>query len=75
MKAFMCDNKNLITLAVTILGVGAYFWSYMTNTSAENIITAIVSGLFGMGTGAALVASRRSTDIPPDQEKKPENKP
>jgi len=65
MKDFLCDNKNLITVAVTILGLAGYVWSYLTNVSAENIITAIVSGLFGMGTGAALTRlASRSTDPP-----------
>jgi len=61
---FFNDNKNTITIAVLILGLGAYVWSYLTNISAENIITAIVSGLFGMGTGMALenARNRRSTD-------------
>jgi heme O synthase-like polyprenyltransferase len=54
MKDFLCDNKNLITVAVTFLGTGAYIWGYVTGISAENIITAVISGLFGMGTGAAL---------------------
>jgi hypothetical protein len=67
MKEFLCDNKNLITVAVLLLGVGAYIWSYLTTVSAENIITAIVSGLFGMGTGAALRATARSTDKPEDK--------
>ena len=64
MKHFFCDNKNLITIAVLILGLGAYVWSYLTSISAENIITAIVSGLFGMGTGAALarMKNERTTD-------------
>lgn len=65
MKEFLCDNKNVITVSVTLLGFGAYVWSYLTNVSAENIITAIVSGLFGMGTGAALTRlANRSTDQP-----------
>lgn len=71
MKEFFCDNKNVITLSVTILGIGAYIWSYLTNTSAENIITAIVSGLFGMGTGAALTRlANRSTDQPKKEDDK-----
>ncbi len=65
MKEFLCDNKNVITIAVTLLGFGGYIWSWLTNVSAENIITAIVSGLFGMGTGAALTRlANRTTDLP-----------
>jgi hypothetical protein len=62
------NDKALITVSVTILGIAGYVWSYMTNISAENIITAIVSGLFGMGTGAALTRAAmatRSTDPTP----------
>jgi len=48
------NDKFLVTIAVTILGVGAYVWGYLTSVSAENIITAIVSGLFGMAAGRSM---------------------
>jgi hypothetical protein len=66
MKEILCNDKFLITLAVLILGLGAYVYGYFTQISAENIITAIVSGLFGMGTGMTL-ASRRKEDKPEDK--------
>jgi len=72
MKEVLMNDKFLITIAVLILGLGAYVWGYMTNISAENIITAIVSGLFGMGTGAAL--ARRAGDKQPDEPKKEDQK-
>jgi len=59
---FLCDNKNLITIVVMVLGLAGYGWSYLTGVSAENIITAIVSGLFGMGTGAALTKLAEKQD-------------
>jgi hypothetical protein len=62
MKEVLCNDKFLITMAVLILGLASLFWGYMTNISAENIITAIVSGLFGMGTGMTL--ARRANDPP-----------
>ena len=65
MKDILCNDKFLITLAVTMLGFGAYIWGYLTSISAENIITAIVSGLFGMGTGMTL--AKRSTDPPTEK--------
>ena len=69
MKDVLCNDKFLITMAVLILGLSAYVWGYMTGISAENIITAIVSGLFGMGTGMTL-ASRRAADRP-EEKKEP----
>jgi len=54
MKELLNNDKFFVTAAVLILGIGAYIWSYYTNTSAENIITAIVSGLFGMTAGIAM---------------------
>jgi hypothetical protein len=66
MKEVLCNDKFLITAAVLILGLAGYVWGYYTNISAENIITAIVSGLFGMGTGMTL-ASRRKDDKPPEE--------
>jgi hypothetical protein len=63
MKDVFCNDKFLITLAVLILGLGAYIWGAITGISAENIITAIVSGLFGMGTGMTLASRRKSDDI------------
>jgi hypothetical protein len=59
MKEIFCNDKFLVTVAVLILGIGAYVWGYLTNVSAENIITAIVSGLFGMAAGRA---TQRASD-------------
>jgi len=61
MKDIICNDKFLVTFAVTILGVGAYGWSITTGVSAENIITAIVSGLFGMAAGRSMT---RNDDKP-----------
>ena len=63
MKDIFCNDHFIITITVLILGIGAYIWGYYTDISAENIITAIVSGLFGMGTGAAL-ANRNKVEPP-----------
>lgn len=68
MKDIICNDKFLVTFAVTILGVGAYIWSVTTGVSAENIITAIVSGLFGMAAGRAM---QRADDRKPPEEPKP----
>jgi hypothetical protein len=54
MKDILCNDKFLVTVAVTILGVGGYIWSVIVGPSPENIITAIVSGLFGMAAGRAM---------------------
>ncbi len=54
MKEILSNDKFLITVTVLILGIGAYIWGYNTGISAENIITAIVSGLFGMAVGKSL---------------------
>jgi hypothetical protein len=51
MKDIFCNDKFLVTFAVLLLGVGSYIWGALTGISAENIITAIVSGLFGMAAG------------------------
>ena len=69
MKEILCNEKFIITLAVTILGLGAYVWSIIVGPSPENIITAIVSGLFGMAAGRAM--GQRTSDKPP--EPPPEN--
>jgi len=63
MKDVFLNDKFLVTAAVTILGVGAFVWSIKTGVSAENIITAIVSGLFGMAAGRSMQRSE-------DREKK-----
>lgn len=65
MKDVLCNDKFLVTLAVLILGVGAYIWSVATEVSAENIITAIVSGLFGMAAGRSMQRGTDRAEDPP----------
>jgi hypothetical protein len=61
MNSILCNDKFLVTLTVLILGIGAFIWGYLTSQSPENIITAIVSGLFGMAAGRSM---QRTEDKP-----------
>ena len=66
MKDIICNDKFLVTMAVTIIGVCAFGWSIVTGVSAENIETAIVSGLFGMAAGRSMA---RAEDRTPEVKK------
>jgi thiamine monophosphate synthase len=69
MKDIICNDKFLVTVSVTILGICSFAWSVITGVSAENIVTAIVAGLFGMAAGRGMA---RSEDIrKPDPPVKP----
>lgn len=65
MKEILCNDKFLVTLAVTILGIGTIIWSVITGVSCENILTAITSGLFGMaaGRGMARLEDRKNEPV------------
>ncbi len=50
MKEFFSNDKNVVIVACVILGCLAMF----RLASPENIITAIISGLFGIAVGKSL---------------------
>ncbi len=54
MKDILCNDKFLVTFAVTLLGAMYIVYGYMSVFSPENVITAIVSGLFGMAAGRGM---------------------
>jgi ATP-dependent protease HslVU (ClpYQ) peptidase subunit len=65
MKDILCNDKFLVTFAVTVLGVLYIVYGWLTLFSPENVITAIVSGLFGMaaGRGMARAEDRNQPEI------------
>jgi hypothetical protein len=62
-RRFYTSDKFIITMAVLILGICAFIWGVVTKNSPENIITAIVSGLFGMGTGVTLAQRQQLNPV------------
>ncbi len=54
MKDIICNDKFLVTFAVTLLGGMYIVYGYIAGFSPENVITAIVSGLFGMAAGRSM---------------------
>lgn len=64
MKDILCNDKFLVTFAVTLLGIGTIIWSVVTGVSCENILTAITSGLFGMAAGRGMARAEDRKDGP-----------
>jgi len=52
MKDFLMDDKNLVILAVVILGVSVIF-SGVLDPDKVNLLTSAFSGLFGIAVGRA----------------------
>lgn len=65
MKDIICNDKVLVTFAVTLLGGMYIVYGYIAMFSPENVITAIVSGLFGMAAGRSMARK----DDPPEEKK------
>jgi hypothetical protein len=47
------DDKNLVIIAVFLLGIGLIFWNPLPAENAS-ILNSIVSGLFGIAVGRGL---------------------
>jgi len=52
MKDFFLDDKNMVILAVVILGMSIIFTPKL-DPEATNLLTGIFSGLFGIAVGRA----------------------
>jgi len=52
MKDFFMDDKNLVIMAVTLLGL-AILYSGSLDPDKANLLTGIFSGLFGIAVGRA----------------------
>jgi hypothetical protein len=67
MKDILCNDKFLVTISVTVLGVGYLIFGYLTLMSPENVETAIIAGLFGMaaGRGMARAEDRKDPEVKP----------
>lgn len=52
MKDFFLDDKNMVIIAVSILGLAILFTGGMDADKA-NLLTGIFSGLFGIAVGRA----------------------
>jgi hypothetical protein len=54
MKDILCNDKFMVILAVWIIALVAMS---IYGESSENIVTAVVSGLFGIATGRSMTGS------------------
>ena len=52
MKDFFLDDKNLVIISVTLLGL-AILYSGALDPDKANLLTGIFSGLFGIAVGRA----------------------
>ncbi len=66
MKDFLTDDKNLVILAVTVLGIGIMFIPEI-KPSSESLLGNIITGLFGIAVGRGLSTNEQITTNKEDE--------
>jgi hypothetical protein len=63
LRDILCNDKFLVIIAVLILGLVAM--SKFPEATSENIVTAIISGLFGIAVGRSIPRTGDTPEVKP----------